>query len=113
MKKIYPKDFIGLVLISCMSQYLEGEEKHKFILDVLQNGKVRKQFAINYMEKVNMEDFIIGKNRKEDIYVYNFIKFRNQVKVIDLMKKYYDLYVDFKSIEKLHKDALTYLKSNL
>ena len=112
MKKIYPKDYVGLVLISCMSQYLDGEEKHKFILDVIQNGKVRKQYAINYMEKSNLEDLIIGKNRKEDIYVYNYIKFRNQIKVLDLIKIYYDLYVDFQSIEKLHKDAIDYFKSN-
>ncbi len=105
MKKQYPKDYIGLVLFVGMSQHLSGEALKSFVADAFEHGRIRTQFIVKFMEKADIEVMKNNSERPEDVYIYNYIQYRDKLRTKDLMKKYYDLYVDIDGVYKIIREA--------
>ena len=105
LKKQYPKDYIGLVLFVGMSQHLSGEALKSFVADAFEHGRIRTQFIVKFMEKADIEVMKNNSERPEDVYIYNYIQYRDKLRTKDLMKKYYDLYVDIDGVYKIIREA--------
>lgn len=105
LKKQYPKDYIGLVLFVGMSQHLSGEALKSFVADAFEHGRIRTQFIVKYMEKADIEIMKNNPDRPEDVYIYNYIQYRGRLRTKDLMKKYYDLYVDIDVVNRIIREV--------
>lgn len=101
MKKKYPKNYIGLVLFVCMCKYLKGDALQAFVKDSFANGILRKRFIINYYKKSDIEKMRVSPERVEDVCVYNYITYGDKLKMDDLLKKYYDLYVNITEVSAI------------
>ena len=107
MKKKYPGNYIGLVLFVCMCKYLKGDGLKSFINDSFTNGILRQRFIINYYKKADIEKMRMSPERPEDVYVYNYITYGSKLKMNDLLKKYYDLYVNISDVSAIAKGEIT------
>jgi hypothetical protein len=68
-------------------------------------GLPGKLFIINYYKKADIEIMKNNPDRPEDVYIYNYIQYRDKLRTKDLMKKYYDLYVDIDGVYKIIREA--------
>ena len=115
MKKKYPGNYIGLVLFVCMCKYLKGEVLQSFIKDSFSNGILRQRYIINYYKKADIQQMRVSPERPEDVCVYNYITYGDKLKMNDLLKKYYDLYVNISEVGAISRGEVLpdWIKKNL
>jgi hypothetical protein len=90
----YPKDIKVMAMLFSCKNNLNKEEFEELVKYVLQLNTISPQYLRGFISKhYDINKFRISPNKMEDIYVYNYLKYGDQLKNVDLFKRYYDLHL--------------------
>ena len=90
----YPKDYKAMsILFSCKNN-LNKEEFDELIKYVMGLKAISPIYLRNFIsKKFDPNKFRFNNNVNEDIYIYNYLMYGDNLKNSDLFKSYYDLYL--------------------
>ena len=90
----YPKDYkVMSILFSCKNN-LNKEEYDELLKYVLGLKAISPKYLRSFISiKFDPNKFRFNTNVNEDIYIYNYVMYGDDLKNNDLFKCYYDLYL--------------------
>ena len=90
----YPKDYKAMAMLFSCKNNLTKEEFEELLKYLLQLKTLAPHYLRGFISKhYDVNKFRISPKVTEDIYVYNYLKYGDQLKNTDLFKRYYDLHL--------------------
>lgn len=90
----YPKDYKAMAMLFSCKHNLNKEEFEALLKYVMRLKTLAPQYLRGFVSKhYDVNKFRISPKVPEDIYVYNYLKYGDQLKNTDLFKRYYDIHL--------------------